>query len=65
MHTEANSPSPVGFLVTTSHFSGVVTMICVSAISALVSCISPRFSEREYDECDTHGLTCKLAHTNR
>lgn len=26
-HTDAISPSPVGFRVTTSHFSGVVTMI--------------------------------------
>lgn len=41
--TEASSPSPVGFLVTTSHFSGVVTMIWVSAISARVICISPEF----------------------
>lgn len=39
--TEAISPSPVGFLVTTSHFSGVVTIICVLAISAFVSCMSP------------------------
>lgn len=39
--TDASSPSPVGFRVTTSHFSGVVTIICVSAISARVSCISP------------------------
>lgn len=39
--TDASSPSPVGFRVTTSHFSGVVTMICVSAISFFVSCISP------------------------
>ena len=40
--TDAISPSPVGLRVTTSHFSGVVTMICVSAISLLVSCMSPR-----------------------
>ena len=39
--TEESSPSPVGFLVTTSHFSGVVTIICVSAISLFVNCISP------------------------
>lgn len=39
--TDASSPSPVGFLVTTSHFSGVVTMICVCAISDFVNCMSP------------------------
>ncbi len=41
--TEAISPSPVGFLVTTSHFSGVVTIICVLAISAFVNCISRKW----------------------
>lgn len=45
MLTDASSPSPVGLRVTTSHFSGVVTMIWVSAISALVSCISPKHAE--------------------
>src|ERR1700761_7664360 len=41
IYTDAISPSPVGFRVTTSHFSGVVTMICVSATSAFVNCMSP------------------------
>ena len=35
-----SDPSPA-FRVMTSHFSGVVTMIWVLAISALVSCMSP------------------------
>ena len=29
------------FRVITSHFSGVVTIMCVSSISFLVSCVSP------------------------
>ena len=39
--TETRSSSPEVLRVTTSHFSGVVTIRCVAAISALVNCISP------------------------
>ena len=61
--TDANSPSPVGLRVTTSHFSGVVTIICVSAISALVSCISPIL----HVSCQLRNpagslQTCELSH---
>lgn len=52
--TEASSPSPVGFRVTTSHFSGVVTMICVSLISCFVSCMSPAYDQvNDTRSCDT------------
>src|SRR4051812_41772234 len=40
-----NSLSPVLLRVTTSHFSGVVTRICVRVISAFVKCMSPALLE--------------------
>jgi len=43
----ANATSPVDFRVTTSHFSGVVTNICVCVISVFVSCMSPVSSRTE------------------
>lgn len=44
---DTKSSSPDVLRVTTSHFSGVVTIRCVSAISAFVSCMSPASTTRE------------------
>ena len=63
--TEEIAPSPVGCLVTTSHFSGVVTIICVSAISFFVSCMSPNDLIQSLLPRDRHEHTSQLPNLNK